>query len=152
MPWAVKAIGNETDVNRTFRSAAVLLAAALLGSCSSDTQNVAAPAASGVGAASAAASPASSIVNEPESRKDVALTSCARSGDGWSAAGKVTNAQKDAASYTIVISFTDKHSTVLARQSAKVEVAAGGSQDWKVQAGVKAQADVVCVLRGVDRA
>ncbi|MFZ0161419.1 MAG: hypothetical protein WAL50_20500, partial [Kineosporiaceae bacterium] len=109
------------------------------------------PAASAV-PASAAASPVASIVNEPAARKDVALTACARSAEGWAAAGTVTNAQHQAAGYTIVVSFTDKHSTVLARETATLKVAPGAHQDWKVAARFTAPADVVCVLRGVDRA
>ncbi len=163
-------------MNRTARRSGALLVLAtlsvpLLGGCASPPEPAASATPSGSGSASAGASadagrpvgragvvagakatPVAVIVNEPAARNDVALTTCARSPGGWSAGGTVTNSGDEKAGYTIVISFTDKHSTVLARETAELEVPSGGDRTFTVTAEFAAPADVVCVLRGVDRA
>jgi hypothetical protein len=95
--------------------------------------------------------PAEKIVNEPAARKDVTQNGCKAAEGGWGAAGTVRNSTKKEASYTIVVSFTNSKSTVLARGTQKVKVPAGETAKWSTSAKFKAPKDVVCVLRGVDR-
>ncbi len=166
-------------MNRTARRSGallviVMLSAPLLGGCASQPEPAATATPSGSGSASASArasasagadggvgrggvaagvkaTPVAAIINEPGARKDVVLTTCERSPGGWSAGGTVTNSGNQKAGYTIVISFTDTHSTVLARETAELEVPSGGDRKFAVTAEFAAPADVVCVLRGVDR-
>ncbi|MGL4744241.1 MAG: hypothetical protein ACRCXL_07615 [Dermatophilaceae bacterium] len=95
--------------------------------------------------------PVEKIVNEPAARKDVTQQGCAAAEGGWGASGSVRNSTKKEADYTIVVSFTNSKSTVLARGTKKVTVAPGKSAKWATSAKFKAPKDVVCVLRGVDR-
>ncbi|MGL5861148.1 MAG: hypothetical protein ACRCY9_07835 [Phycicoccus sp.] len=95
--------------------------------------------------------PAENIVNEPAARKDVTQQGCAAAEGGWGASGTVRNSTTKEAAYTIVVSFTNSKSTVLARGTQKLKVAPGKSAKWSTSAKFKAPKDVVCVLRGVDR-
>ncbi|MGL4174286.1 MAG: hypothetical protein ACRCTR_09515 [Actinomycetota bacterium] len=91
------------------------------------------------------------IVNEPDARQDVQTSGCAKQDGGWGAEGQVKNSGDKDASYTVVISFTNEKSTVLARDEIKVTVPKGESKKWSAKAKFKAPKNVVCVLRGVDR-
>ncbi|MGL5928056.1 MAG: hypothetical protein ACRCY8_03885 [Dermatophilaceae bacterium] len=95
--------------------------------------------------------PAENIVNEPAARKDVTQQGCKATEGGWGASGTVRNSTKKEAAYTIVVSFTNSKSTVLARGTQKLKVAPGKSAKWSASAKFAAPKDVVCVLRGVDR-
>ncbi len=108
---------------------------------------------SGAGGTSApsARSPSSTIVNEPAARKDVTPGACTQTSSGWQMTGTVTNSGSKQAAYTIVVSFTTKASTVLARGTDKVTVKAGATKKWTAQASFAKTKGVQCVLRGVAR-
>jgi hypothetical protein len=132
----------------------VLLVSTALAACAKDVPKEAAgPESSNqtTSAASGGLSVAEKIVNEPEARKDVTLAGCAAQDGGWKAAGRIKNSKKESMAYTIVVSFTNEKSTVLARATERVTVAAGKSRSWESEARFKAPEGVVCVLRGVDR-
>ena len=100
----------------------------------------------------AAAQQAAMVVNQPQSRKDVTLTSCSRDGGAWVATGVIANPGDAGALYTVVVSYVDAHWTVQARGTVTVTVAAHDSHSWQTSATVPASAAVTCVLRGVARA
>jgi hypothetical protein len=89
------------------------------------------------------------IVNQPEARKAVTAKSCKQTSSGWTATGTVTNPNAKQTTYTIVISFTTKASTVLARGTTKVTLKSGATKDWTASANFAKTKGVQCVLRGV---
>ena len=89
------------------------------------------------------------IVNQPEARKAVSAKTCKQTSSGWTATGTVTNPNAKQTTYTIVISFTTKESTVLARGTTKVTLKAGATKDWTASANFAKTKGVQCVLRGV---
>jgi hypothetical protein len=166
-------------VNRTEQAGVPLAAAALavmglVGGCSTDTTT--GPVATGRGAtaavpsaspsasspssgaaaaaakAVAAAQQAAMVVNQPQARKDVTLTSCSRDGGVWVAKGVIANPGDAGALYTVVVSYVDAHWTVQARGTVAVTVAAHDTHSWQTSASVPPSAAVTCVLRGVARA
>jgi hypothetical protein len=146
----------KTHMNQ--RSAAVLVAAAvLLAACSGNSaekvsgESLTTSGGTGSTRSSRQLPSAEKIVNEPDARKDVTLAGCSSQDGGWRATGKIKNAKKESSDYTIVISFTNEKSTVLARSVEKVTVPPGRSKSWEADARFQAPKDVVCVLRGVDR-
>jgi hypothetical protein len=145
-------------MNLTWRTAAILIAAPVaLVACSGKSSEQ--PTGGSATKADVADRPTTSqqlpveekIVNEPDARKDVTLAGCSTQDGGWRATGKIKNTKKESLDYTIVISFTNEKSTVLARSVEKVTVAAGKSKSWQAEARFQAPKKVVCVLRGVDR-
>jgi uncharacterized lipoprotein YbaY len=148
------------NMNLTWRSAVVIIAVPIaLTACSgrsaeppaSDPTTTAKAKAADRTTAGQQLPAAEKIVNEPDARKDVTLAGCSTQDGGWRAIGKIKNTKKESLDYTIVISFTNEKSTVLARSIEKVTVAAGKSKDWAAEARFRAPKKVVCVLRGVDR-
>jgi hypothetical protein len=128
--------------------AAVGLAAALLAGCSHGSDGK--TSASGGKPTGAAATPtADAIVNDPKARPSVSMKDCAATGSGWSAGGTVTNSKDTDTTFTIVVSFTTKQSTVLARGETKVAVKAGATKKWSTQANFAKTKGTQCVLRGV---
>jgi hypothetical protein len=124
----------------------------LVTACSGgDQQAKPTPSASASASVARVTPPAEKIVNEPAARKDVTQNGCTAADGGWGASGTVRNSTTKDASYVIVVSFTNSKSTVLARGTKKLKVAAGKSAKWSASAKFKAPKDVVCVLRGVDR-
>lgn len=95
--------------------------------------------------------PSSTIVNEPAARKDVTPGACTQTSSGWQMTGTVTNSGSKQAVYTIVVSFTTKQSTVLARGTDKLTVKAGATKKWTAGASFAKTKGVQCVLRGVAR-
>ena len=61
----------------------------------------------------------------------------------------MTNSKDKQATFTIVVSFTSKQSTVLARGETKVTVKAGATKSWKTDANFAKTKGTQCVLRGV---
>jgi hypothetical protein len=61
----------------------------------------------------------------------------------------VTNSKAKDATFAIVLSFTSKQSTVLARGETKVTVKAGATKSWTTNANFAKTKDTQCVLRGV---
>ena len=93
--------------------------------------------------------PSSTIVNQPTARKDVTQGACRQTSSGWEASGTIANSGSKQATYTIVVSFTTKQSTVLARGTTKVTVKGGATKSWTASASFAQTKGVQCVLRGV---
>jgi hypothetical protein len=92
---------------------------------------------------------ADNIANDPKARPSVSMKDCAATTSGWTAGGTVTNSKDKEATFTIVVSFTSKQSTVLARGETKVTVKAGATKKWTSDANFAKTKGVQCVLRGV---
>jgi hypothetical protein len=101
------------------------------------------------GAGGGSSPSSTTIINQPEARKAVSAKSCKQTSSGWTATGTVTNPNAKQTTYTIVISFTTKESTVLARGTTKVTLKAGATKDWTASANFAKTKGVQCVLRGV---
>jgi hypothetical protein len=128
--------------------AAVSLATVLVAGCSHGSGSK--DASSGTkNAATTPAPTADPIANDPKARPSVSMKNCAATGSGWSAGGTVTNSKDKQATFTIVVSFTSKQSTVLARGETKVTVKAGATKSWKTDANFAKTKGTQCVLRGV---
>jgi hypothetical protein len=130
--------------------AAGTLASALLAGCSHGGSGHTASAATGSGLKAVAGVPkADNIANDPKARPSVSMKDCAATGSGWSAGGTVTNSTAATETFTIVVSYTTKQSTVLARGETKVTLKAGQTRNWTTSANFAKTKAVVCVLRGV---
>jgi hypothetical protein len=129
----------------------VAVAASLLSGCShGGTDRSAATKGAGAGAGVARVTPsAEPIVNDPKARPSVSMKDCASTTSGWSAGGTVTNSKDTEATFTIVVSFTTKQSTVLARGETRVTVKAGATKSWTTSANFAKSKGTQCVLRGV---
>jgi len=92
---------------------------------------------------------ADNIVNDPTARPSVRMKDCAATSSGWAAAGTVTNTKDKTATFTIVVSFTTKQSTVLARGTTTVSVKARATKKWTAAANFAKSQCTQCVLRGV---
>jgi hypothetical protein len=126
-----------------------LLALALLSGCSHGSDSADKPATKPTTAVKAPAPTADTIANDPKARPSVSMRNCAATGSGWSAGGTVTNSKDKDATFTIVVSFTTKQSTVLARGETKVTVKAGATKSWTTDANFAKTKGTQCVLRGV---
>ena len=95
--------------------------------------------------------PSGSITNDETGvkRKDVAITACGSTSDGWQASGTAANKGTASETYNITIFFTTTQSTVLDYASTSVKVAAGQTEKWTAAAKFSAPKQVLCVLRGV---
>jgi hypothetical protein len=132
-------------------AAAVLVSGLTACTGSSSNRDTPTPTGGTVASSSAPLPSQSSIANDPDARKDVKPAGCVATSSGWKASGTVTNPGATAATYTIVISFTTKQSTVLARGTTKVTVKAGATTTWTAAAGFAKTKGVQCVLRGVSK-
>ena len=138
--------------------AAVALSTGVVAGCTSSgsgsagattsTSTTAGAGATAPGGGSAGSSP-TTIVNQPAARKAVTLTSCKQTSSGWTAHGSVADPNSKQTTYTIVVSFTTKASTVLARGTTTVVVKGGATKSWSASANFAKTKGVVCVLRGV---
>jgi hypothetical protein len=90
-----------------------------------------------------------SVANVVALRKDVTMTSCKATADGWGASGVATNAGTSAHNFAVTVFFTTDHATVIGFGAAHVNVAAGGKQSWTVSGKFHAASPTLCVLRGV---
>ncbi|MFD4538157.1 hypothetical protein ACFWNL_39075 [Kitasatospora sp. NPDC058397] len=93
--------------------------------------------------------PPSSVANDQEKRKQVAIGTCEATKDGWRAAGTAVNPGGRDADYRIVVYFTSAKATVLALGDTAVNVKAGQSGAWEVLQAFHAPQGTLCVLRGV---
>jgi hypothetical protein len=91
----------------------------------------------------------SAIPNNVAQRRDVSLTGCLATHEGWAASGIASNPGSSPASYTITIFFTTTSATVLDYATTTVSLAAGQHDSWRAAAQFAAPAHVLCVLRGV---
>ena len=125
----------------------VAVASSLIAGCShGGADKTAAAKASGPGRVTPTADP---IVNDPKARPSVSMKDCAATTSGWTAGGTVTNSKDSEATFTIVVSFTTKQSTVLARGETRVTVKAGATKNWTTSANFAKSKGTQCVLRGV---
>jgi len=130
--------------------AAATLATAFLAGCShGSSKDAGAKSPAQVGSSTPAPPKADTIVNDPKARPSVSMKDCAATSSGWSAGGTVTNSKDKAATFTIVVSFTTKESTVLARGTTEVAVKAGQTKNWTAGANFAKTKGTQCVLRGV---
>jgi hypothetical protein len=125
----------------------VAIASSLLSGCShGGTDKTDATKGSGAGRVTPTADP---NVNDPKARPSVSMKGCAATTSGWTAGGTVTNSKDKQATFTIVVSFTTKQSTVLARGETRVTVKAGATKNWTTSANFAKSKGTQCVLRGV---
>jgi hypothetical protein len=89
------------------------------------------------------------IVNDPKARPSVSMKDCAATSSGWAAGGTVTNSTAKSRTFTIVVSFTTKQSTVLTRGTTKVTLKGGATKNWTTAASFAKTKGTQCVLRGV---
>lgn len=83
-------------------------------------------------------------------KADVHDTTCSQKGDGWNAAGKVTNPTKNPVKYRIYVSFLSGDTTVGLVEVNTAKVAPKATEAW--DQGVKVTGkDLRCILR-VERA
>jgi hypothetical protein len=126
----------------------LMLLLGLLGGCTGSSSKATSTPTTGT-AVTPTLPPAPVIKNDPVARKDVHSDRCVATSSGWKASGTVANSKAKASTYTIVISFTTKESTVLARGTTKVTVNGGATKSWTASASFARTKGVVCVLRGV---
>jgi hypothetical protein len=91
----------------------------------------------------------SAVPNDPASRKNVTVSSCTATKDGWQAAGTATNPGNKQTDYTVTVFFTTTGGTVIGTGQSKVTVKPGAQQAWTVSSVFHAPPDTRCVLRGV---
>jgi hypothetical protein len=82
-------------------------------------------------------------------RQNVTLSGCTASKGGWRATGQARNPGPAARRYAVTVYFTNGQATVLGSGRTTVDVGAGRSRRWVVEAGVDGPALVRCVLVGV---
>ncbi len=129
--------------------ATVLVAGCSHGSSGSSGSSAAAAKKGAAAGTTQVAPKADTIANDPKARPSVSMKDCASTTSGWGAGGTVTNSKDKAATFTIVVSFTTKQSTVLARGETKVTVKAGATRNWTANANFAKSKGTQCVLRGV---
>ena len=89
------------------------------------------------------------VPNTPSLRKNVVITSCAKTDTGWAASGTVNNPGTTDKTYSITIFFATNHGTVIGTSHTDVPVSAGASKQWKAEDSFHAAPETQCVLRGV---
>jgi hypothetical protein len=89
------------------------------------------------------------IPNKPAARANVQLSTCAKTDDGWKAAGTIANPGKSKTTATITVFFTTDKATVIEAAQTKVTTAPGKKQSWTAQAKFTTPPKTLCVLRGV---
>lgn len=78
--------------------------------------------------------------------EDAEVTTCAREGDDWIAAGTVTNPLEEAQSYRLYVSLLDGADTRGLIQVDVPDVAGGAAGEWKADFPLEGDA-FTCVLR-----
>jgi hypothetical protein len=130
---------------------AIGVASALLAGCShgpSGQSKTTAGASTGTKAV-ATVPKADTIANDPKARPSVSMPTCHATSSGWTAGGTATNSTAKSTTFTIVVSFTTKQSTVITRGQTTVAVKPGQTKSWTASANFAKTKDVQCVLRGV---
>lgn len=89
------------------------------------------------------------MANDPALIKNVTISKCAKTDDGWGASGTAKNTGTKDATYSITVFFTTTGATVIATAETKVDVKAGRSADWTAAATFTAAPEMRCVIRGV---
>jgi hypothetical protein len=89
------------------------------------------------------------VPNNSGARKNVTLSSCKASKDGWQASGTATNPRNKEKRYTITVFFTTAGGTVIGTGQTAVNVESGAQRSWNVKATFHRAPDTRCVLAGV---
>lgn len=89
------------------------------------------------------------VANVPGLRRNVVISSCAKTESGWAASGTANNPGSADKTYTITIFFATAGGTVIGTSHADVAVPAGGTKQWKAEQSFHAAPETQCVLRGV---
>jgi len=91
----------------------------------------------------------SAVPNNTASRKNVTISACKATKDGWQATGTATNPGDTQTSYTVTIFFATSGGTVIGTGQSSVTVKPAGQESWTVSSTFHAPPDTRCVLRGV---
>jgi hypothetical protein len=91
----------------------------------------------------------SAVPNDTTARKNVTISSCKATKDGWQADGTATNPGNKQTDYTVTVFFTTTGGTVIGTGQSKVTVKPGAQQAWTISSTFHAPPDTRCVLRGV---
>lgn len=89
------------------------------------------------------------VANVPSLRRNVVISSCAKTESGWAASGTANNPGSADKTYTITIFFATAGGTVIGTGHTDVAVPAGGTKQWKAEQSFHAAPETQCVLRGV---
>jgi len=89
------------------------------------------------------------VPNDAAARKNVTVSSCKATRDGWEASGTATNPASKQTDYTVTVFFTTTGGTVIGTGQSKVTVKPGAQQAWTVSSVFHAPPDTRCVVRGV---
>lgn len=89
------------------------------------------------------------VANVPSLRRNVVISSCAKTGTGWAASGTANNPGSADKTYTITVFFATAGGTVIGSSHTDVAVPAGGTKQWKAEDSFHPAPQTQCVLRGV---
>ena len=89
------------------------------------------------------------VANVPALRRNVVISSCAKTETGWAASGTANNPGSADKTYAITIFFATAGGTVIGLGHADVAVPAGGTKQWRAEQSFHAAPETQCVLRGV---
>ncbi|GGK67250.1 hypothetical protein Sme01_09750 [Sphaerisporangium melleum] len=89
------------------------------------------------------------IANDPEVRRNVALTKCAAMPGGWEARGTARNPGGKPVTYKIVVFFTTTQATTLDYAQALVKVPPGETVDWHASKKFRAEQEMLCPVPGI---
>lgn len=89
------------------------------------------------------------VPNDPALRPDLTLVGCDAADGGWQATGTLTNSGSEDAEFQVTVFFTNSTATVLGHGQTTLDIAAGSSADWSVQADFTAPEGTRCVVTGV---
>ena len=89
------------------------------------------------------------VANDPTLRRDVKLTSCGATLNGWAASGSAKNPSDKPRTLTITVFFTTPAATVIATGATRVALAPHRTRGWSVAEKFDAPDETLCVLRGV---
>jgi hypothetical protein len=95
--------------------------------------------------------PRLTVVNNDSARRDSALNSCQYGLGAWNAKGTVTNSTSTTATYTLQVTYTNTHATVLGVEKTTVTPAPKQTVDWSTSWPTSTSTGVVCVLDAVSR-
>lgn len=138
-----------------------LLTAALTGCTTAKTHSGAKASGSGTGTArstktagvpagiTGAASVPAHVANDDRLRRNVALSTCQRTANGWTAAGTARNPTAKPVDYTITVFFTTAAATVIGTGATHLTVKPGHKSEWVVTPRLNPAPQTLCVLRGV---
>ena len=91
----------------------------------------------------------SAIKDTPSLRTAVLLTGCQKSASGWSAGGTAKNAAATAATFTVLVFFTDRYSRVIDSATTSISVRPKSTGSWTAEQKFDPPAGTQCVLRAV---